>query len=55
MTPSQFSQQVAHELSTQQHNSISVPKFDDSLDRFVEILKLTTQAQEINIFSKENV
>jgi len=27
--------------------------FDDSLDRFVEILKKTTQASEINMFSKD--
>ena len=27
--------------------------FDDGLDRFVEILKRTTQASEINMFSKD--
>lgn len=28
-------------------------KFDDSLDHFVEILKKTTQASDVNIYSKD--
>ena len=30
-------------------------QFDDSLEQFVQILKMTTQAIEVNIFSKETV
>ena len=30
-------------------------QFDDALEKFVQILKLTTQAVEINVFSKESI
>jgi hypothetical protein len=44
----------------QSNNSFSAAgmpyqQFDDSLEQFVQILKMTTQAIEVNIFSKETV